>query len=424
MGGLKSILKSSGVYFSFSIVNRLIPFLLLPILTRYIDPAGFGVISVVTTISSLAMPLLGFCSNSVLYQKFYTFEVSELSGFLKASYKIIFSGLIFSALVIAAFSSQLRAWLEVSSSWLFMGVLCAALGMVSTLTMSLYQLQNRPFLYGMLQTAGALLNFSTAVTLVVYLGLSWEGRVWAMVISAAVLCSIAVIASRRYIIASSDNAQQNQVISILRLGGALMPSAFSGWVIAMSDRLFLTTLTSLEVVGIYAIGASIAQVTEVVLSSIAQAYLPHIFKYGKAGGNENARAIVRSIYFVISLSILVGISMAIAGPIVISLLLDESYHDAQSVVSWICLSYVLFSIGALFQALLLVEERNHLTAYISVATVASSVLANIYFIAHFQMIGAAIASAFTGGVFLVTNFILVRLYKPMPWFDKKIFFVD
>lgn len=424
MREFKSILKSGSVYFSFSIINRLIPFLLLPILTRYIDPVGFGVITVVATISALAMPLLGFCSNSVLYQKFYTLDASELSGFFTASYKIIFSGLVYSTLVIVVFSSQLKGWLGIGSSWLFLGVLCAAFGMVTTLTMSLYQLQSRPFLYGLMQTAGALLNFSTAIILVVYLGLSWEGRVWGMVISAVILCAIAVIAGRRYILVSAANAQSNHVMSIVRLGGALMPNAISGWVIAMSDRLFLTTMTSLEVVGIYAIGASIGQVTDVVLSSIGQAYLPQIYKHGKDDGNENARAIVRSIYCVIGLSILIGTSVAFAGPMVISLLLDEKYHDAQRVVPWICLSYVLFSIGALFQALLLVEQKNHLTVYISVVSVASCILANIFFIGHFQMVGAAIASAFTGGVFLVANFMLVRVYKPMPWFDKKIFFAD
>lgn len=419
MEGLKKVLKSGSIYFSFSIINRVIPFLLLPILTRYIDPAGFGVISVVMTISSLAMPLLGFCSNSVLYQKFYTFEALELSEFFKASYKIIFFSLIVSTFVIVICSSQFKVWLGISSDWLFLAVMCAAFGMVTTLTMSLYQLQSKPFLYGMMQTASALLNFSTAVILVVYLELSWEGRIWAMVISAAILCAVAVVACRRHLFVFTGKVKQSQLMSILRLGGALMPSAISGWVIAMSDRLFLATMTSLEIVGIYAIGASIGQVTDMLLSSIAQAYLPHIYKHAKEGGTENARAIVRSIYYVIGLSILVGTSVAIAGPIVISLLLDEKYHEAQGVVPWICLSYVLFSIGAIFQALLLVEKRNLLTVYTSVVSVATSILANIYFIGHFQMMGAAIASAFTGGVFLMANFMLVRVFKPMPWFDEK-----
>lgn len=421
MGGIKAVLKSSGIYFAFSIINRLIPFLLLPILTKHIDPSGFGVISVVTTVSSLAMPLVGFCSNSVLFQKYYAFDDAEISGFLKASYRIIFVGLLVSSVAIAAFSSRLADWLGVAGLWLFLGLVCAAFGMVSTLTMSLFQLQGQPTKYGVLQTAGALINFTTAIVLVVLLGLSWPGRVWAMVISSAFLCAIALLVSRRYVLASQAGSNTNHIVVILRQGGALMPNAVSGWVIAMCDRLFLTTMTSLETVGIYAIGVSIAQVTDVMLNSIAQAYLPHVYKHGGKDGDESAYFLVRSIYCVIGLSILVGTGVAVVGPIAISLFIDPKYGEAQMVVPWICLSCVLFSIGTLFQTLLLVEQRNHLTVYISMLAVSTSVLSNIYFIEHFNMVGAAMANAFTGGIVLVANLLLVGVYKPLPWFDKKVF---
>ena len=66
-----SILKSSGIYVGFAFLNRGLPFLLLPVLTSYIDPYGFGVIALFALIIRLLTPLIGMNSNSVLHRDFF-----------------------------------------------------------------------------------------------------------------------------------------------------------------------------------------------------------------------------------------------------------------------------------------------------------------------------------------------------------------
>jgi O-antigen/teichoic acid export membrane protein len=89
-GRLKAMAKSGSIYLFFSLLIRAIPFLLLPVLTRYIEPAGYGVVTVVMIVIGIATPLIGMCSNSVLFQRFYKLDAAGRVDFITDCYKIIF----------------------------------------------------------------------------------------------------------------------------------------------------------------------------------------------------------------------------------------------------------------------------------------------------------------------------------------------
>ena len=58
---------------------------------------------------------------------------------------------------------------------------------------------------------------------------------------------------------------------MLAFGLPLVPAAFTGWVIAVSDRIVLGKLSSFEEVGLYAVAGSVASVITFLLPPLGQA---------------------------------------------------------------------------------------------------------------------------------------------------------
>src|SRR5699024_4292434 len=50
---------------------KAIPFLLIPVLTRYLSPGDYGVVSMFTVLVALTIPLTGFNGHSAILRSYY-----------------------------------------------------------------------------------------------------------------------------------------------------------------------------------------------------------------------------------------------------------------------------------------------------------------------------------------------------------------
>lgn len=418
---IKSVFKAGGVYLSFSLLNRAIPFLLLPLLTRYIDPSGYGVVSVITVVASIAMPIIGMCSNSVLYQRYFKLDPMDRSYFINDSYKIIVMTSIVLSLVAITCAPFIESYLKITLGWFEVAIICAAAGMVSALTTSLFQIKKEAVSYGFFQTAAMLTNVGLTLLFVVLMDLSWQGRIWAMLISSLLVALLALYLNLRGgLIDISRMRHSPQMSTIFRLGGALIPSTIAGWAMSMSDRVFLTSMTTLDLVGIYSVGVMIGQITDVFLNSIGQAYLPYLFQHGYSSDFQTRFRIVQVIYIVTAVSLATALIVSLMAPMVINLMVNSRYQSATMVVGWISLSYAFIAIGSAFHGLILAVEKNMVTIYVSALTLAVNLIGNYLLIGRFGMVGAAMGNALSSFTFMSLLFLASLRYNRMPWFDRRV----
>lgn len=418
---VSAFIKNGGTYMFFSIVNRAIPFLLLPVLTSYIAPEGYGVISVFMIIMSISMPLTGLCSNSVLVQKYFKIDDEQRVYLVNDSYKIMAVMYLIFAVAVFLLQGVLSSWLKISAFWIQIALLSGMLGMIVTLTNAIMQLKKQAFRFGMFQAVNMLLNVCLTVLFVVYLKYSWQGRLSAIFISYVIVAVIAIAYNfKAEIISFAKMKHSPQLKNIIFLGGALIPGTIAGWAISMSDRLFLTRMTTLEIVGIYSVGVMIAQITDVVLNSISLSYMP--FFYERVYKNEEKTRIrlVQATYLLALFALLTALSVYGFASIVINYIVNERFVKAINVVGFISLSYALWSIGSLFYNYILAAEKNKIISYVSYATLAANVFANYFLVQRYGMIGAAISNTLSSGLFMTLLLLAALKYHPMPWLDKRV----
>ena len=79
-------------YFITTIVNQAIPFLLLPILTRYLAPAEYGYVALFTLYLVLSNSLAGVSISNVISKYFFNSEKEQMAVIIGNS--IIVNGML------------------------------------------------------------------------------------------------------------------------------------------------------------------------------------------------------------------------------------------------------------------------------------------------------------------------------------------
>ncbi|MDA9882108.1 hypothetical protein N9C33_04855, partial [Crocinitomicaceae bacterium] len=74
-----NIVKSMGIYTISNVLNASIPFLLLPVLTRYLDPSDYGVLSNFNAIANFMVPLVGINLMASVQVQYIKEEVDNQS---------------------------------------------------------------------------------------------------------------------------------------------------------------------------------------------------------------------------------------------------------------------------------------------------------------------------------------------------------
>jgi O-antigen/teichoic acid export membrane protein len=177
----------------------------------------------------------------------------------------------------------------------------------------------------------------------------------------------------------------------LAFGLPRVPHSIAHQVIGFADRYLLNIYGTLRDVGLYSIGASFGLALKFFLSAFESAWTPFFLGVMR---EPNARKIYSTVstYVVAVLVLLVGGLCAVA-PAVVRLFTTEEFQEAAIVTPWIALGvmfqglYLVGSIG------LVITKRTKLYPLATGTAAAVSLIANLFLIPRYGMLGAAWANA-------------------------------
>ena len=73
------VIKNSIIYLGTSIINKAIPFLLLPIMTRYLTPADYGILAIFLVLNNFLSAFVGMNIHSNISINYYSVPRAELA---------------------------------------------------------------------------------------------------------------------------------------------------------------------------------------------------------------------------------------------------------------------------------------------------------------------------------------------------------
>lgn len=408
------MIRNAAIYLGSSVANKAAPFLLLPLITRFLTPAEFGALSLFLVVNGLFYAVVGMGIHTNISKSFFASSRSELAVLIG---NILFVLAGASALILAlclgiALTTD-QFFSMPSELWPVFPVLSFMM-MVNTINLTLLRNEGRAYVYAGFEICNTLLGLAVTVLLLVRFDYGWYSQVLGLIVANAIFFVVAVLYIRRrsYL---KFVPRWDVVRSILELSLPLIPHVLGGVIIAVGDRIFIERMVGLEAVALYSIGYSFGMVVSLFTDAFVKAWTPWFFKVLQKPTEPDKRDVVLYTYaYCIGVFVLAG-TIAFVAIFILPFVVHESFIGAADYIFWVSMGCAAQGIYKIFFPYLVYLNK---TSFLAVSTVLSALinlLLNYFFILHFGAIGAAYSTLLSYAL----NAGLVFFYQmkrfPMPW---------
>lgn len=409
-----SLFRSAGIYMMTNISNALIPFLLLPVLTRYLSPKDYGIIAMFSMGATIVGALVGLSIHGAIGRQYFDDDRINLPRYItNCLYILVVSSIIVGA-IFAVFSMPISRLIAVPRCWLWAVWVVAVGNVVILVNLSLWQVQVKPFLYGSFQIILTTINVGLSILFIVFLNMKFQGRILAQAISVGLFGCLSILV----LIRSGwfqHGYRKEHVTDALKFGIPLIPHIIGGMAIVMTDRFLVAHMVGIADVGVYTVGVQIGMAIGLIEDSFTQAWVPWVFD--KLSVNDPAQKvkIVKFTYCYNIFLILLALLLALVTPVLFKFFLGKDFFGAGVYVIWVALGYAFSGMYKMVANIIFFVKKTYILAWVTFMTAVINVFLSYYLIKLNGAIGAAqgtmLAFFFS---YILTWILSAKIYK-MPW---------
>lgn len=414
-----TLLAGSAVYLVSNILNAIIPFALLPILTRYLSPEEYGEVAMFQTLLGALIAFIGLSVAGAAGRKFYDGDLGkdDLAEFIGACLQILLITSVISLTVLAAFSAQFSEWLGLDTKWILLAVLVTTANVIIQLRLGQWQVRKQAVKYGVLQISRSLLDFVLSLGLVVLLLKGAEGRISAQIGAAAIFAFVALLLLKRGSLLSFLRWRPDYIREALSFGVPLIPHVGGVFLLVSVDRFVINSELGLAQTGIYMVAVQFAAALALVFDAINKAYVPWLFERLKRDEEHEKRQIVRYTYGWYVL-ILCGAALAfVVGPWLVAFVAGEEYARAGDVIGWLALGHVFGGMYLMVTNYIFYSKRTGLLSLVTIVSGLINVALLFVLVSRYGLEGAAYSFSIAMATRFLLTWLVAQKRHPMPWFN-------
>jgi O-antigen/teichoic acid export membrane protein len=413
---LKHPLFKGGIIYTITdAINKAVPFLILPLLTYYLTPGDYGIVSNYNVYTAILLVFVGLNLNGVISANFFHLTKQALAQYISNLLIILVAAFTIVLLCVFLFGGYIYTFLPISRFYLVIGVIIALAQMLTLFNMELWRLEERPLSFGVYQITQTILNFLLTILFVVYYKEKWEGRVWALSVASILygLFSIWFIWKRGYL---KIVFNKQSVRDALGFGLPLLPHALSIWVKTGIDRVFITRFYGTAENGLYATGFQFGLLMSFLTIAFNNAYIPYLYKnLAKPDNEQLKRKLVQFTYGYFIFMLVLSFIFTFMSNVVVDHFLQANYKMSKTYIGWAMLSQAFQGMYLMVVCYFFYAKRTGFLAWITFGSSLVQVGVSYFMVKNYGAIGAAYSTT----VMTFITFLLVWVFSnkvyPMPW---------
>lgn len=414
---VRRLFGSAGVYTVANLLTALVPLLLMPVLTRVLPPAEYGLLAMFTVLIGIASPVVGLSVHSAVQRRFYDADIDLPSYIVSTIFILVVSSV--AVLAIAYALGRPIEWLsQFPRAWLWAVIVASAAQFIVSLRLVAWQVRKKAHAYGALQLTRALLVLGVSIALVIGLGMGWQGAVLGQVVGGALAAGAALLLLHRggWL---NGSVRREYVMNAIAFGVPLVPHAFARYIMIATDRIFVTHAEGLDATGIYMVATQISLGLNMLFTAFNTAYTPWLYERLAENSEETRLRLVRFTWKFFPIAIGMALVTALIAPAFLEVFVGEAYEGAASLVLWLALGAAFNGMYLMVTNYILYAERTGMLTIATVATALINVPLVWLMVSWNGAVGAAQATMLTLLLkFLTTWWMSARTY-PMPWFGRR-----
>lgn len=395
----KNLIKNTSIYALGDIIPRLLTFISLPILTRYLSPSDYGVVNYVNTLNTFLMAL-GFLSLNTYYLVFYyrcenSQEQKKLLGNL-SSFVLLLNAVL--VLVLLFFGEYFFSFLGSKIDfypYIVVGVFTNFFNIFSILPSALYRILEKPLPLTILNVSRGIVTLLVTLVLVMHFHYTALGVLYAGLIVNFIYALLFLYSTRKYII---WNLCFKQIKVALAFTLPLLPGSIAYYLTTISDRILIDKYLSLNELGIYSTAATIALILNIFSFGAYKAFEPYIFKNW---GQDSFVRIFENIRNAFVYILLIGVlCLSIFSKEFFQIMTDVKFHQAYWYVPMIIIGVYSSSLSLLYGTIITSKGKTKINSAVSITGATISIVLNIIFLPKFGLITSALVSSLAMTVML------------------------
>lgn len=410
---IRSFINDSSVYVLVNIINKVIPFILLPIIIRALNPEDFGKYSLFLTVEGLLLPIITLNLSVALSKHYYVKNIN-----LKRYMSTIFFGML---LISAVFYAVVRFLPEsvisitgLEKNYFVLAIFTAFIGAFVAMLLNLFRLQRKPISYGVYIVVQSLFLL---IVVILFVNISPD---FSTIVKAKVFAMIVFfVGSVVFLIRMDLFAIEFDLSWFKKAFKFSFPTvlySMSAIVFVSSDRFLIENFVGLTELGYYAAIYQLASIVSLLGLSVNSAWMPWLFENLEKKDASINVTIVKLSYGLIAVFICIGFIFSILFPFLAEIFLPVELHSYIWLGNLIIGGFVFEAIYLIVSPYLYYVEKTVYNFYIGFFVAVFNVSINYIYIPTFGISAAAYSMFFSWLLLAILFFCAsMRSYK-MPWF--------
>lgn len=341
MSRFKLFIQNFLIYGLGGTVSKIIPFIMLPVVTRLMpDTAYFGLNDISTICISFGQAIATMGMYDAMFRMFFEKDGLDYKKSICSSalgFTLMVSALLF--IIMLLLRRPLTEMLFSSGEYVCLLILSALnifIGATNSIISAPTRMNNQRIIYLLINTISPVISYLIAIPLLMK-GYYVIALPMASLIAAASLEIIFGILNRKWFHIRLIN--KKCIKQMLIIGIPLMPNFLMYWVFSSCDRLMIARLLGNEFTGVYAVGGKIGQVSQLIYTAFAGGW--QYFAFSTMKDSDQIDMTSRIFEYLGIITFGAGMLMASVNDFVFHLLFTGEYQKGAIVMPYLFLAPLL-----------------------------------------------------------------------------------
>jgi len=416
---MPSLLKNTSIYTIGFLLPQVVGFLLLPIMSRYLSPEDFGIISSMEVLVFILSVFIILNLDQAAYRLYFDTNDDENRREMLGSLFVASGG---TALIFLCITFLLRPLLQQVfesipfSPFYVYAILACFFSSFSLIPRRFLQMSEKAKKFLWLSLSLFVIQTGLILWFVIVRNQGAEGQLKANLITALLFFPVYIVMGHKYF-RWHFNVKVFQ--TAVRFAWPFIPTLLLTWVLDLSDRIFIERYSDLQELGIYAMGYKLSMILPFITYAFMTAYTPVFYRLANSEDQTTAR---NQLMHYSSLTaagyLLITFLVALFAYEVVVLMLDERYSRAYEIVRIIIFSQFFVGIQRVTSGFCLMQsKKTKEIMYMGFVVALINIGLNFSLIPPFGIYGAAIATVLSFAILTVIQYQYSKrwFFIPLPW---------
>lgn len=410
MNKLKFFLENFLIYGVGGVIGKIIPVVMIPIITRLMpDTSSFGISDMCTTVVSFGSALAIMGMYDAMYRMFFEKNDEKYKKEICSTtlnFTVIMSVIVFVLMIVFKNFIAAKFLGDIKYGYLvYITAISTLVGATNSIVAAPTRMQNKRKIYLFMNVLTPLISYSIAIPMILkgyYIEALPVSTMVANISSELVFLAL----NRKWFTFAFINKEDLK--QLLKIAVPLLPNFLIYWIFNSSDKLMITNILGTGATGIYSVGAKLGQASQLIYTAFAGGWQFFAFSTMKEENQVKTNSLIFEYLGVISFACTAGIFL-ICQPLY-NLLFQGEYVQGYIVSPYLFLAPLLQMLFQIACNQFLVIKKTWPNLFILSTGAVVNVILNLVLIPQIGIEGAAIATLVG---YLVSDVICVLVLMKM-----------